>query len=132
MVRGIALGAPTLNILPIALLASLAAFPALARQDPTPPPSGIVVHLFGSDTPPAPNAANPQSAEKNAGAQAMPPAGAALDKSSGNGSNNGSADVSRDDRGEPSLGQVLHQMFVTGDPAQDSQPHFAAGRNGAF
>ncbi|WP_298215477.1 hypothetical protein [Acidocella sp.] len=103
-----------MNRLPIAFLASLAAFPALARPDPTPPPSGIVVHLFGPDAgvakpspsaPSAPNAAAPQGPAASA-PQASPATP------------------------EPSIGDILHEMFVTGDPAQEAKPRFAPGRAG--
>ncbi len=107
-----------MKILPAALLASLAAFPAMARQDPSPKPSGIVIHLFGSDSgsssqpsPSTPSAATNDKAPQGGEAQ------------SGEATQNTQA---------PTIGQVLHQMFVTGDPAQDSKPHFAQGRNGSF
>lgn len=84
-------------------LISLAAFPALAEKNPQPKPSGIVIHVFG-----------PQ----------MLTISAAQDKS-------GTASTSQAPGASPesiSLGQAMHEMFVTGDPAQDGKPHFPRGR----
>jgi hypothetical protein len=83
---------------------------AEARQQPTPPSSGIVVHLFGPSSVMSnmlPTTARPDSAA------AATPAGAAP-------SNAGYA--------EPSMGDVMHQMFVTGDPNAPPKP--STGRTG--
>ncbi len=128
MLREIAFGAATLKILPAALLASMAAVPALARQDPTPPPSGIVVHLFGPDsvashilptTPSSPQAG--QTGQTGQTEQAAPQSGEAQ----------GASTPAQTTAG-PSVGDILHQMFVTGDPAQDGKPNFSSGRGGSF
>jgi hypothetical protein len=96
---------------------------AHATRNPTPPPSGVVIHLFGpngilsnatshlpgeSPAPPAPGQ-NPGS-----------PPGAASSASTA-GSNNS---MSTSD--DPSWGSIFHQMFVVGDPSHPNQP--APGR----
>jgi len=76
---------------------------AAARQQPAPAPSGIVVHLFGQDSvlsnvlPTAREGAR-GAAQAEPGAATPPP------------------DVA------PSTGDILHQMFVTGDPNDPTQP----------
>lgn len=64
---------------------------AQAGRDPKPVPSGIVIHLFGPDSP----------------AGTLVPNGMA-----------------------PTTGNILHQMFITGDP--DRGPGFSAGRQKAY
>jgi hypothetical protein len=82
---------------------------ALARQNQSPPPSGIVVHLFGQDSvmsnvlPTAPTGGRPQAA---GGVSAPQPAYV-----------------------EPTTGEVLHQMFVTGDPNDPPQPSTGRTKN---
>jgi len=71
---------------------------AQARQDPTPPPSGIVVHLFGPGS--ITSAVIPETASPG-----VPAA-------------------------EPSTGDILHQMFVTGDPDAKPGSTFPKGRAG--
>jgi hypothetical protein len=108
-----------------------AAVPALAApRTAPPPPSGEVVHLFG-----------PQGVWANiaplAGVtQAPPPAGAAPSPAPAGAAAAGAATVASSaapaapgaSYPEPSLGAVLHQMFVTGDP--NAGPGFAQGRKG--
>jgi hypothetical protein len=86
---------------------------ALAHQDPPPPPSGIVIHLFGPDSgsshilptaPPPPGGVAPASGAVRAPAAAS------------------------ENYPEPSWGDVLHQMFVTGDPDQLPGQALSAGR----
>ncbi len=74
---------------------------AQARLQPTPPPSGIVVHLFGPDSV----------------LQGVAPALASAPGSTHPGAAPGGATPA-----EPSWGYVLHQMFVTGDPDSSNQP----------
>jgi len=82
------------------LMAVCFATAAQARLEPKPPPSGIVVHLFG------PNSVMQSVAPALANApDGTPPAAAP-----------GGAQA------EPSWGNVLHQMFVTGDPESPNQP----------
>ncbi|WP_297492286.1 hypothetical protein [Acidocella sp.] len=83
--------------------------PAAARPQPTPPPSGIVVHLFG-----------PQSLSSQ-----ILPGGAAPDSSPEPSSGQSSSESS----GE-SWGAVAHQMFVVGDPAQEGRAALPKGRAG--
>ncbi len=114
----------TIRILGLAL--SLAAgLPAMAtaRQDPTPPPSGIVVHLFGQDSvmsnvlPTAPAGAQIAAPE---GAQITAPAGAqGTTGQAGTASGGVAAEPAYV---EPTTGEILHQMVVTGDPDDPTQP----------
>jgi hypothetical protein len=96
-----------------------------APRTAPPPPSGVVVHLFGPQgvwadlapvvggTPAAPMAAAQGAAVASTAASApASPAPAAAPAS----------------YPEPTLGAVLHQMFVTGDP--NAGPGFAQGRKG--
>jgi len=102
------------KILAVIVVAGLAA-PALARQDPPPPPSGIVIHLFGPDSiaskilPAVPVANAPAASVASGTAMAPRPAAAPAYQ-------------------EPSLHDVLHQMFVTGDPDQKTGQDLAPGR----
>jgi len=96
-----------------ALMLSLAAAQAFARPQPVPPPSGIVVHLFGPDSlashilPTAPGSA----------------------PASQTGTAAGSAPAASTTSG-PSWGDVAHQMFVTGDPAQEGAAALPKGKAG--
>ncbi len=103
-----------------------AAGPALARQDPPPPPSGIVVHLFG----PGSLTSNILPGPVMAPAGGAPAGGATLP---------GDAPVAEapavapqpgatGQYVEPSLHDVLHQMFVTGDPDQQPGESISTGR----
>ncbi len=76
---------------------------AQAHQPPTPPPSGIVVHLFG-----------PGSLATH-----FLPSGATTPASP-----NGGGYV------EPTTGDILRQMFITGDPNQKPGETLSKGRNG--
>jgi hypothetical protein len=94
---------------------------AEARQDPTPKPSGVVVHLFGPDsimskiTPDLPGeTAQPATAQPGAGL----PDGSEVSAASGS-----AASASQPDESEsPSMSAVLHQMFVVGDPDHPNTP----------
>jgi hypothetical protein len=101
----------------------LAAAPAYASVEPTPPPSGIVYHLFGPNSitshilPSGPSAPAPPGGAAPAAAgtasSGVQPAGTTAPASPG-----------------PSWGDVAHQMFVTGDPAQEGAPQIPKGRAG--
>ncbi len=86
-------------------------FTALARPDPPPPPSGIVIHLFGQNSvmsnvlPTAPDAGRSDTATVSEGGAPQP------------------AYV------EPSTGEILHEMFVTGDPNDPQQPSTGRSKN---
>ncbi len=125
----------------LAVVWSLAAGAAAARNEPNPPPSGIVVHLFGPGSltsgmmpgqpsgpvvthvpvPPANKplggAANEQPAPPSAGS--IPPMTAAS-TATATGTAGGDAG--------PGLGPILHQMFVTGDPDAKPGSGLATGR----
>ena len=95
---------------------------AHATRNPTPPPSGIVVHLFGPHgimTPILPDDDTNHSAPGQNGAQGAPAGSTASATDSTN-----SLQTSDD----PSLHDILHQMFVTGDPNDPNKP--ASGRPG--
>jgi hypothetical protein len=95
---------------------------AHATRNPNPPPSGIVVHLFGPHgimTPLLPDDGTGHSTPGQNGGSA-PTAGSA---SAAQGSAN-SLQTSDD----PDIHDILHQMFVTGDPNDPNKP--ASGRPG--
>lgn len=103
-----------LKTIMIACLASLIALPAMAKRDPAIKSSGIVIHLFGPTL--------ITTSQSPAGAASAP---------TGNGAAAGtSPTATREDASqpEPTLHEVLREMFVTGDPAQDGKPHFARSR----
>ncbi len=112
----------TFRILAVAVLLGGTASGAWARIDPTPPPSGIVIHVFG-----------PNSLMSNilpdgaAGGGAKPAAGNGSAKPAA-GSPSGTA--AAQNYPEPTMDQVLHQMFVTGDPNQKPGAALATGRTG--
>ena len=99
---------------------------AHATRNPTPPPSGIVVHLFGPQgimTPILPGDDTNHSTPGQSGAQA-PAAGSAGGATASATASANSLQTSDD----PSLHDILHQMFVTGDPNDPNKP--ASGRPG--
>jgi hypothetical protein len=105
----------TLRALVIPAILSLAAAPALAR-DPQPKPSGIVIHLFGQNSVMSnvlPTGPTPTTAPAP-GQPAAPPGASASASSAPQ-----PVDV------EPTTGEILHQMFITGD-GTPAKP--AAGR----
>lgn len=117
-------------VLSAALLCGIAGG-AEARQDPAPKPSGIVVHLFGPDsimskiTPDLPGE-TPQPATAQTGT-AQPTAGQPGAGQLGGGevttASVTAANASQPDESDsPSLGAVLHQMFVVGDPGHPNTP----------
>jgi hypothetical protein len=96
---------------------------AQASRDPTPPPSGIVIHLFGpnsvmsnvmpdlpGETAKPPAAAPGQTAGTASGGTAGAPTTAA--QASGVETSAPSTATSNN----PSWHDILHQLFVTGDP----------------
>ncbi|MDD2795046.1 hypothetical protein [Acidocella sp.] len=93
-----------INKLFIILSALCSVGAAQARQPPNPPPSGEVVHLFGPGS---------------VASQFLPSGNAAASPTGGAA---GSAYV------EPSAGEILHQMFVTGDPGQKPGQAISQGR----
>jgi hypothetical protein len=97
------------------ILAALVGQTALARQEPTPPPSGVVVHLFGQDSVMS-NVLPTAPVRPAVSGQIYPGAGPQADGAPAQG-----AYV------EPTMGDVLHQLFVTGDP--DAPVENSAGRS---
>jgi hypothetical protein len=125
----------------------LGAGPALAAgRTAPPPPSGIVVHLFGPEgiwgnilpaSPAPPSGTAPPSAALAPAAPASPapagvataggpPTGAAPAATQASVSTAAATPASSAAYPEPTLGAILHQMFVTGDP--DRGPGFSLGR----
>jgi hypothetical protein len=105
------------RILPIVIAATCWASFAEARQQPAPPPSGIVVHLFGPDSVasnflPTGGSGNAAQGNKAEGTQAGASAGGA--QSTG-----------------PTMHGILHEMFVTGDPNMTPGQAFSKGKTGA-
>jgi hypothetical protein len=88
---------------------------ASARQDPPPPPSGIVVHLFGQNS--IMSNVMPSVTRTGAGIGGAPAGAAAASGDAG-----AQAASAAPGYAEPSMGDVLHQMFVTGDPNSPPQP----------
>jgi len=103
------------SVLVAVVAAALAGGGASARQMPNPPPSGIVVHLFGPDS--ITSHVLPEAAPAPAGSAtaAGEPAASAPASST---------------YPEPSMHDVLHQMFVTGDPDAKPGAALAPGRRG--
>jgi hypothetical protein len=110
-----------IKLLSSILAASLWITAAHARQPPNPPPSGIVIHLFGPNSitsnilPTAPVA-------RAAGAASTGPVNAT--------SGGAAAPAAAPAYVEPSTSDILHQMFVTGDPNLKPGQNFAKGRTG--
>jgi len=120
----------------------LGAAPALAAPRTAPPqPSGEVVHLFGppgvwanlapvvGGTPaaPAPAAAQAGAGAAVASSAAPGPASSPPAPAPAGAAPAGAAPAAAS-YPEPTLGAVLHQMFVTGDP--NAGPGFPQGRKG--
>lgn len=103
-----------ISLLVLALAFTLAFLPtAQARLDPEPPPSGIVIHLFGQNSVMSNILPTAPSAEAATAPGSPPPAP-------------GLAPSANDQ--QPSMHDILHQMFVTGDP--DAPPGFSHGKTG--
>ncbi|MDD2706017.1 MAG: hypothetical protein PHU07_11905 [Acidocella sp.] len=115
----------------LAALGSLAAGAAFARQYPSEPPSGTVIHLFGPNsltshilpTAPAASGTAPAGAAGTAHGTASPAAPAAAGGSPAAAGGGTSSDMSTSD--------ILHEMFVTGDPNQPDSAKLSKGRPGA-
>jgi hypothetical protein len=104
------------RILPIVIAATCWASLAEARPQPTPPPSGIVVHLFGPDSVasnflPTDGSGNTAQGSRAEGAQAGAPAGGAQST-------------------DPTMHGILHEMFVTGDPNMTPGQALSKGKTG--
>lgn len=95
-----------MRIVAFACLASLITLPAMADRTPQPKPSGITIHLFGPDLVTTDNSPTSTSSNGSQAAAGSPQAA----------------------QPEPTMSQVLHEMFVTGDPAQDGKPQFPRGK----
>ncbi len=133
---------PFNRILLTALLLCCGATAAQARSNPEPRPSGIVVHLFGPDsimshlvpglpgeTPapaaapaPAANAAPQPGAQPGAAQSGAAQSGGAQSQAQPIATATPAAAAAPANDDVPSLGAVLHQMFVVGDPEHPSQP----------
>jgi hypothetical protein len=101
------------RILPIVIATTCWASFAAARPQPAPPPSGIVVHLFGPDSVasnflPADGSGNTAQGSKAEGAQA-------------GGGAQGTG---------PTMHGILHEMFVTGDPNMTPGQALSKGKTG--
>jgi hypothetical protein len=119
----------TFRILPVAVLLAGMASGAWARNDPTPPPSGIVIHVFGPNSLMSnilPDGAAGGGAEPAAGSGGAKPAAGGTSMAAGSPSGTAAAQ----NYPEPTMDQVLHQMFVTGDPNQKPGAALATGRTG--
>jgi hypothetical protein len=92
---------------------------AHASRNPTPPPSGIVVHLFGPHGVMTPILPDDDTSHTTAGQNTA--------HGATGGASTGSAN-SLQTSDDPSLHDILHQMFVTGDPNDPNKP--ASGRPG--
>jgi hypothetical protein len=109
-----------------ALALGLGLAPAYARQPPPAPPSGIVIHLFGPNSVTS-HFLSPEPAAAPAGTTAAgAPAGSA---SASTTDVAGSAPAASTESG-PTWGEVAHQMFVTGNPAQEGPAALPKGKAG--
>lgn len=108
-------GAVILKLLFAVFLTGLAASPALANRNPIPPPSGVVIHLFG---------ANSVTSQLVPSQSTASPSVEAVGAAQG-------ANTATQATPEPTLGGILHQMFVTGDPDKNT-PNFPPGRGSTF
>lgn len=126
-----------MKTLTLACLASLIALPAMAERNPPPKPSGVTIHLFGPEfitgtgSAPASSSggapATPSSGDQGVtmnGSPAPLPAGSASSKSA-SGDSSASGPLMPPAQPEPTLSQVLHEMFVTGAPGQNNRPHLS-------
>ncbi len=102
-----------LLLLCAALVGGIGIGPNAFARDPQPPPSGIVIHLFGRNS----VLSNVLSTQPAAEANTAP---AIADGSAAT-----SPATSQESAG-PTTGQILHQMFITGDPNDPPKP--ALGR----
>lgn len=102
-------------MIPAAILLGFAIIPpAQADRNPQPPPSGIVIHLFGQNSVLSnilPTTAAPSAGTTSTSAPTNAPA---------------NAPANAPKYVEPTTGEIIHQMFVTGDPNNPSKP--APGR----
>jgi hypothetical protein len=112
----------------LALLAATAlpAGAAMARNNPAPPPSGEVIHLFGPDSVfnniiPNTESSAAAPAAKAAAAPANAPAATPSSTKAGTPASASSGG---------GWGDVLHQMFVTGDPNVPASERLSKGRTG--
>lgn len=127
----------------VACLASLIALPAMADRNPPPSPSGVTIHLFGpqlitttNSSGAAPSSSSGQAASapqgtnggstqyvtiNGASAPLSPSNGSPVRASSTSSASEPAANVNA--QPEPTWGELLHQMFVTGAPGQKNKPH---------
>jgi len=119
------------------LLAGLLVFGAgqalAAPRTAQPPPSGVVVHLFGPQgvwANVAPMVGGTQEAPVAAAPAGGPPTSepATVASSAAPTPESAAPAPAAASYPEPTLGAVLHQMFVTGDP--NAGPGFPQGRKG--
>jgi hypothetical protein len=102
------------------LTLGLAAAPAYARQPPPAPPSGIVVHLFGPDS--------LSSHILPSAAEAMPAGRATTGSTPASGQTAAQGTNAASTPSGPTWGDVAHQMFVTGDPAEEGAAVLPKGK----
>ncbi len=98
---------------------------------PEPPPSGIVVHLFGPDSITSnilPQAAAPAASAPTSNAPMESAAPGETAQPVGSASTVEPGQPAATSYQGPSLHDVLHQMFVTGDPNITPQEKLAPGR----
>jgi hypothetical protein len=109
-------------MLAVALCCGLTAA-ANARSNPPPKPSGIVVHLFGPDSivsrivPDLPG----ETASPTPPSHSHPNSGQGAADAANIGGGTAPA-ASYTETSAPTLGDILHQMFVTGDPNNPVRP----------
>jgi len=112
-----------LKLFVLAALGSLAAGAAFAREYPTEPPSGTVIHLFG------PNSLTSHMLPTAPGASETSPSAPAATGTAAPTATGGSAPATAG--GATSGGGILHEMFVTGDPNEPDSAKLSKGRPGA-
>jgi hypothetical protein len=115
---------------PLATLAlGLIATAAPARQLPPAPPSGIVVHLFGPDSITShilPT--GPEAAPASGGASTASPGGSSATASGSAASDAAQSGQTSTPANSLTWGEIGHEMFVTGDPAQEGAVALPKGK----
>jgi hypothetical protein len=118
------------SLLCCSLALSLAAVPAFARDATKVPPSGITIHLFGPTSVTSQIMSTlPGAGSSHAGNTAT--GGTVAGGGATSGGTAGAANASDNAASDsPTWHDVVHQMFVVGDPAQEGAAALSKGKSG--